>query len=163
MTVRFSSLKPQAGAELARQIETMEPSAAVLESTGFAFQLAAYLAASIKSGTPDLSELRSHAVDLKTAVEICTAISKRHARKSAAITAIPPAAAPKPAPVKPAAPEPDAFNAASMLHTLFEELEGGRAACLTTLMRDGWSESTAKELVRVSSASRRAFPRVTNK
>jgi hypothetical protein len=151
-TESFEILPPAARAELDKQIETMEPSAAVLNSLGFAWQLAAYLAAIIKSGAPDLSELRSHGLPLETAISIAQAISARHARRAAALK--PPAPKPVPAPAVPKLPEPlDAGAAASQLHTLFQEAERGRPACLTTLIRAGWSEATSRELKKIIDAS----------
>jgi hypothetical protein len=151
----FETMTPAARAELDKQIEELAPSAAVLTSLGFAWQLAAYLAAIIKSGAPDLSELRSHGLPLKTAISIAQAISARHARKAAASAALKPQA-PKPAPAVPA-PKPaeqlDSITAASQLHALFQEAERGRPACLTTLVNAGWTEKTSRELKKIIDAS----------
>lgn len=108
----------------------------------------------------DLTELKEHGISQTLAIEIATAISARHARKALAIAAVPPAPAPKPAAPKPAADELDAMSALSQLHTLFAMAESGGPACLTTLSNDGFSESTAKELVKIINAACRAFPRV---
>jgi hypothetical protein len=156
----FAPLLPAtASAELSKQIEALEPSANLLNAAGFNWLTAAELAKQIKNG-PDLAELRHCGIVQASAVDICTKIAARHKRKAAAIPPAPQPAPVKPAPVKPAAPELDGFCAASMMHTLFSQTEGSRAACLTTLIRDGWSESTAKELVKISSAASRAFPKV---
>lgn len=150
-------LSAEAHAVLAEQIERLAPSAAVLESKGVDWQTAATLARFIKTGEPDLGELRDHGIAQATAVEICTSISARHARKAAALAAVPslPAPAPKPAP-KPDAEDMYGMKALSMLHTLFQQAESGRIPCLTLLMNDGWSESTARELVRTINAARTA-------
>jgi hypothetical protein len=75
------------------------------------------------------------------------------ASEAAAVAAVKPPA-PKPVPAaKPHADELDGWSATSMLHTLFQESERGRNACLTTLMSAGWSESTSRELVKVIDAS----------
>lgn len=156
----FDDLQPSAASALRKMIESLEPNANALNGKGFSWMLAAYLAEAIKSGKPDLSELRSNGVGEKTAVEICTAISKRHARRVAAVDAapIPKQPAPKPAP-KLAAPEMHGMTALSMFHTLCvlcEQGAAGQAPCLTTLVDDGWSPSTAKELVKVINAARTA-------
>ena len=75
----------------------MEPSAAVFESTGMAYQLAQYLVTAIKNGQPDLGELRSHGISQELAVSVCESIAKRHARRNAALAAM----KPKPVPAKP--------------------------------------------------------------
>jgi hypothetical protein len=176
----FRSLKPAAAAALGAAIETMEPSAAALESTGMAFQLAQYLVTIIKSGAPDLNELKCHGLSQDTAVAIATAISKRHARKAAAIAAMRPMAPePQPAaskPPKPAlaaaiaairpvpAPKPpithkperreDVINAAlSLLHDLALQLDSQRGDA-GVLHSAGFSSATSKELAKYINASR---------
>jgi hypothetical protein len=144
-----------ASAELAKQIEALAPSAAVLEATGFTWETAATLAKCISSGDISLEELRSHGLSQEAAVDIATSISKRHARKAAALAAVKPPPAPKPTPAVPA-PKSDAMDgmsAMSQLHTLFQEAERGQRACLTTLINAGWSENTSRELVKVINAS----------
>jgi hypothetical protein len=148
----FTPLLPAAAAELDRQIEELAPSAAVLNSLGFAFQLAAYLAAVIKSGKPDLEELRSHGLPLETAIGIATTISKRHARKAAAFRE-PPPPAPKPVPAKPPS-EMDPGTALSAVHTLCQQIERSRPVCLTELGNSGWSISFCRELKAIADRSK---------
>ena len=156
----FFPLPPAASQELARQIEEISPSAVALELKGFAFQLAHCLAGSIESGKPDMVPLRDHGLGPKAAIAVCIAIAARHARRAAALAALKPQ--PKPAPLpplpycEPLPAKPDAMDgmsALSMLHTLTQEYERGRPACLTTLMNAGWTEPTARELVKVVNAS----------
>jgi len=152
----FAPLLPSASQELARQIEEMSPSAAVLSSKGFAWQLAAYLAGAIDSGKPDIVALREHGLGPKAAIAICEAISARHTRKAAAVAALKPPTKPAPLPPLPYSEKPaamDSMTALSQIHTLMQECERGRPACLTTLMNAGWSESTARELVKIVNAS----------
>lgn len=155
----FSHLQPGASTALATAIESMEPSAAVFESTGLNFQLAQYLATVIKDGTLDLNELRSHGLSQNLAVEIATAISKRHARRAAAIAAMRPMpVAPKPpVPAAPAyAPESrEAIRIAnlSLLHDLAQQIESGRGD-LNDLVHAGYSLTTARELAAIINRSR---------
>ncbi|SIO53817.1 hypothetical protein SAMN05443247_07620 [Bradyrhizobium erythrophlei] len=150
-------LSADAHAALAEQIETLNPSAAVLESKGIDWETAATLVRFIKSGQPDMAALKDHGLPLETAISICQAISAHHARRAAALALAKPmpAASPKPMPAAPA-PKPDGMDgmsAMSMLHTLCEQAVSGRYACITTLMNDGWSESTSRELVKIINAS----------
>jgi hypothetical protein len=148
-------LSAEAHAALAEQIETLSPSAAVLESKGVDWETAATLVRFITTGAPDVIALKACGLPLETAVSVCEAISKRHARRAAALKPVPtPAPKPAPAAPKPAADELDSLTALSMLHSIFEQEESGQSACLTSLMNDGWSESTARELVRVINAAR---------
>jgi len=151
MLAETSLLPATASAELSKQIEALEPSANLLNAAGLDWLTAAELAKQIKNG-PDLAELRYCGIGQEDAVNICTKIAARHARKAAAVAA-PAPPKPMPAPVKPAAPELDGWSATSMLHTLFQEAERGRNGCLTTMMSAGWSESTSRELVKVINAS----------
>jgi hypothetical protein len=144
-----SHLLPAAAEALAAAIESMESSDAVLNASGWQWQTAAYLATCIKSGNVSLEELRHHGLSQETAVDIATSIAKRHQRRAAALAALRPPA-PKPAP----APEQlDSMTALSMLHTMFQEAERGRPACITVLMGAGWSASTARELKKIIDAS----------
>ena len=152
MLLSETSLQASAAVALSDAIESMSPSAAVLESQGFAFQAAAYLCAVIAKGDPDLNELRSHGLSQETAVSIAEAISKRHARKAAALASVP-KPAPKSAPTVPDALEPGA--AMSQLHDLMLEIERTRPADITVLIRAGWSEATAREIVKVANAAKR--------
>jgi hypothetical protein len=155
MAAEFASLLPAASAALAEMIETMTPSAAVLEANGLNWETAATLARFIKDGAPDIAALKDHGLPLDEAIRICTAISKRHARKAAALAALTPPPAPKPAPAAPA-PKSDAMDgmsAMSMLHTLCQMATSGQYACFTTLRQDGFSESTSRELVKIINAS----------
>lgn len=152
-----TNFTPDAHAELARQIEGLAPSAQVLTSRGFSWLLASYLERLIRGDVvPDLSDLRAQGLDVKTAVSICEAISARRARIVVA-TPAPKAVVPVPKqPEPPVAPADalDAMSAMSMLHTLFEMAGSGHAACLTLLMKDGWSEQTSREFVRIINAAR---------
>ena len=117
--------------ELDHQIEAMQPDCKMLAAMGFSDAFAAYLASAIKSGAPDLSTMRSHGVDEKTAVSICKSISKRHARYNKYLAAAKPkyhtvVPAERVAPA-PAAPEPDSaeqrrLSALSILHDLAEAI-----------------------------------------
>jgi hypothetical protein len=156
----FASLKPAAAAELGKQIETLEPSAAVLESKGIVFQLAQYLVTVIKSGYPDLSELKCHGLSQETAVAICTSISKRHTRKAAKMANAKPMAPkpqPKPAPVtpafKPESQEDVRLSALSLLHDLCLQIETERGDA-TLLVLAGFSQTAAKELAMYINAAR---------
>jgi hypothetical protein len=144
---------------LGEQIESLSPSAAVLESKGVDLETAATLARFIKTGAPDVTTLKEHGLSLSQSVEICDAIVKRHARRAAALANVPKVTAPKPA--KPVEPAVDGWSAVSALHTLFEELEGG-LPCVTRLTRDGWSESTAKEISRIATEARKAQRKVVS-
>jgi hypothetical protein len=156
-------LSAEAHAALAGQIETLTPSAAVLESKGVDQETAATLVRFIKTGAPDVIALKECGLPLETAVSICESISKRHARRAAAMKPVPtpaPKPAPKPVPAapepapKPAADELDSLTALSMLHTVFEMEESDQSACQTKLANDGWSEGTARELAKVINAAR---------
>jgi hypothetical protein len=46
------------------------------------------------------------------------------------------------------------MTAMSILHTICEQVESGMPPCLTTIIRDGWSEPFARELVAVINAAR---------
>jgi hypothetical protein len=152
----FASLKPAAAAALGMAIETMEPSAAMLESKGIVFQLAQYLVTIIKSGSPDLNELKCHGLSQETAVGICTAIAARHARRAAVMANAKPMA-PKPTAAAPThAPEKheEVRNAArSLLHDLSLQIETERG-CPTLLLRAGFSAATSHELAKLINASR---------
>jgi hypothetical protein len=156
MLLRETHPQPAAAHALTAAIESMEPSAATLESHAFAFQLAQYLAAVIKSGTPDIAEMKLHGWPLETAVAVASAVAARHARRAEALEKMQPNAA------APAAPSPapkseqlDAMSGMSMLHTLMQEVERpGRQACLTTLCNSGWSLATARELKTVIDRSK---------
>jgi hypothetical protein len=149
-----TNFQPSAAAELARQIETLEPSAALLNSKGFSWMTAAYLAASIKSGRLDLGELRDNGISQGSAVSICAAIAARHARVEAARIARAPL--PVPAPVAaPKAEELDQFAAMSLLHDLTEQITSGRGD-VTVLERAGFTPPTARELTNLINASRGA-------
>lgn len=151
-----TNLAAEAHAELSQQIEDMAPSAAILTTRGFGWQTAAALVSALQSGKPDIDELRANGIDLKTAVAICEAIAARHARRAAAIAAMKPRVVPAPAlpaPLPTTPVELDRMTAFSMMHTLAEETEGPRYACMTTLIRDGWSEPTAREITRVANAA----------
>jgi hypothetical protein len=151
-------LSAEAHAILAEQIEALSPSAAVLESKGVDWETAATLARFIKTGAPDVIALKEHGLPLGQSVEICEAISKRHARRAAALAKPPlllPAPKPEPVAAAPAAAEAlDAWTAMSRLHTFCEQLESGSAACLSQLVEDGWSEPTAREIVKTINAAR---------
>ncbi len=149
----FAPLKAAAATELARQIESLEPSAGALNSKGFNWMTAAELVTIIKSGKPDLAELRCHGLTEACAVEIATAIAARHARKAAALAAL------KPLPALPSLPvaKPESTEqlvALSLLHDLAQQIDAGRG-CVTELHRAGFTESTAKELSNLINASRR--------
>lgn len=146
-----TNFAPAAAKELARQIESLEPSAAVLNSKGFGWQTGACLAAAITNGKPDIAELRANGVELKTAVNICTAIAARHARKNAALAvSVPPAPEPQPLNLK----DIDRHSAMSLLHDLALQLDSGRGD-ITLLVRAGFSLGTAKELTTLINAARR--------
>jgi hypothetical protein len=147
-----TNFSPVAEAELAKQIEELAPSPPVLTAAGWPWQTAAELARQIQNG-PDLTALRECGIGQDDAVSICEAISARHARVAAAQANVPKSVPLPPIPAAPAAPVLDAMSALSRLHTLFEEGGSGRRACLTTLMNDGWSEATSRELVKVIDAS----------
>jgi hypothetical protein len=138
---------------LAAAIESLEPSAVTLESNGFVFQLAQYLAAVIRSGAPDLSELRSHGIEVRTAVEICEAIGARHARVAAAAKPKPKVLPPLPYKPEPTAEQIDRESALSLLHTLCEMI-GAERACPTELNRTGFGWATSKELANLINATR---------
>lgn len=153
--MQITGLKPGADHELAKQIEALEPKAAVLNSLGFAWQLADYLALVIKNGKVDLSELRNHGVGEKTAVEICEAVTNRHARVAAAVALAAARNHLPPAPIVAVKPqELDHDAALSLLHDLALQLESGRGD-ITALNRAGWSEPTSREIARVINAARR--------
>lgn len=157
----FAQLKQPAAEALAKAIESLEPNAARLEVHGMGYQLAAYLAGIIESGKPDLFELKSHGLSQELAVEIAEAIGKRHARVAAALAAQKPAVVMlSPTAVRPLPPLPYATrpimreDALSMIHEIFEQTESGRAACMTTLCREGWSDATSRELAKIINAAR---------
>jgi hypothetical protein len=157
-----TSLAPAAAAVLGAAIETLDASATVLTSKGFAWQTAAYLVAVVKSGEVDIEDLRANGIDAKTAIAICEAISKRHERKRAALAAVRPMAQPVLPPLgssrgmpKPlAAPvetrEETRLAALSLLHDLALALESGDAAGLRLA---GFSAGTAKELTDLINAA----------
>jgi hypothetical protein len=123
----------------------------------------AYLAA-LDGAAPDMGELHRLGVPLQEAVAIC---ESHHKAPEPAPVAKP---APKPVAVKatsaplnltcyvappaPAASELDAESAASQLHDLLQEIERGRPADVTALVRAGWSASTARELVKIINISK---------
>ena len=163
-------LSADAHAVLAEQIERLNPSAAVLESKGVDWETAATLARFIKTGEADVMALKLHGLPLDQSVEICEAVTKRHARKAAALASVPILPAPAPAPPATVVQEAEMYpmKALSMLHTLFEQAECAASAaalrgripripCATTLTQDGWSVATAKELVTVINAARKAY------
>jgi hypothetical protein len=144
-------LLPAAAKELQRQVESLEPSANLLNSVGFSWMTGAYLSSVIKSGEIDISELRSNGLSQQASVAFASAVAARHARKAAAVAALARPPAPKPVPTKP--PEPpaseqlDQMSAMSMLHSLMQEAERpNHRACLTELINAGWSESASREL-----------------
>lgn len=89
MAAEFGNLQPAAAAELARQIETLEMSAAKLVEQGFGWQLASELVRAAETGEPDMMKLRALGVDAKAAIDICTAIASRHAEVKARLAALP--------------------------------------------------------------------------
>jgi hypothetical protein len=148
----FPSLLPNAAAELSRQISEMAPSAALLTTKGFSWLVAAELATQIRSGNPDLGELRANGIDQATAIEFCTAVSERHARVAAAKAA---AVAPEPEPVRAVPPSDDDVDAALwQLAELSDAIAKGDA-CPTNLHWAGYSESTSNELAALIRTSTR--------
>lgn len=161
----FASFKQSAGAELARQIEALEPDATKLEVWGMGYQIAAYLAKIIANGKPDLYELRTHGISEQLAVEIAECIAKRHARLASAHAKQRREAAEQTAPIAPAAPQLPPLpygapreiayeDALSMLHEIHVQQENRWASCMTALCNIGWSPSTSRELANVLNAAR---------
>lgn len=144
-----TNLAPAANDELARQVESLEPSAALLNSKGFAWMVAAYLAAIVKSGKPDIAELRSHGLSEKTSVSIATAIAARHARRNAALARVP---LPTPAPTPKRLPL-DQAAARSLVHDLCLQISAERGEP-NELHRAGFSWETSKELATLINATR---------
>jgi hypothetical protein len=152
-----------AHAELAEQIATMTGNARKLHELGMAFKLAECLDRGITTGAIDLGALREFGVEQATAISICDEIRKRWLRRQAALElaakmlAVPVAKKPAKAPEapKPEAEPLDGMTGASKLHTLFEMAESGLPACLSTLIRDNWSESSAHEIVAAINAARK--------
>ena len=161
----FASLKQSAGAELARQIEALEPDATKLEVWGMGYQLAGYLAKIIANGKPDLYELRTHGISEQLAVEIAETIAKRHARVAASHAKQRREAAERAAPIASVVPKLPPLpygapreitheDALSMLHEIFVQQENKWASCMTALCNVGWSPSTSRELANVLNAAR---------
>jgi hypothetical protein len=135
--------QPEAARELSKQVEALEPSANLLNSVGFSWMTAAYLASVIKSGEIDILELRSNGLSQQASVAFASAVAARHKRKAEALAALkkPPAPKPTPAPAAPNAEQLDSFSAVSMLHELHTQCEAMRP-CLTQLCNAGWSDVT---------------------
>jgi hypothetical protein len=138
-----TNLAPAAAAVLGAAIETLDASATVLTSKGFAWQTAAYLVKVIKSGAVDIEALRANGIDAKTAIAICEAIADRHERvsKAAARMAVARPLPPLAAPVE--SRENRRLAALSLCHDLAQALESGYASGLHLA---GFSAGTAKEL-----------------
>ncbi len=151
------SLSADASAVLAKQIEEMTPSAAVLESVGFTWETAATLARFITTGAPDINALKEHGLSLETAISICEAIGARHARKAAALAALKPPAPAAPAPVPEPVPpltDDDVDAALWRLAELADMIRRGET-CVTLLCRAGYTEHTAKEIAALIRISKR--------
>jgi hypothetical protein len=146
-----TNLTPDAAAVLGAAIETLDASATVLESKGFAWQCAAYLVKVVKSGAVDIEELRANGLDAKTAIAICEAIADRHERvsKAAARMAVARPLPPSPLPL-PETREEKRLAALSLLHDLALALESGDAAGLRLA---GFSAAAAKELTDLINAA----------
>jgi hypothetical protein len=100
----LGTLKSSASAALIAQIEQMVGNVMELVAHGFSFALASALVMAVKSGRPDIGELRGYGVDQATSVAICSAIAARHARVAAALASVP--KQPEPTSREAAKPEP---------------------------------------------------------